>query len=619
MAGPLQCWGSTMNRFFASRNLPNRVSCVLILLAFVVFLRFPGTLSAQEIPLNVTYVCGGERVYVYGCDIRDLSDNAWCSMGHPDKLKDGMETYTNTTRGALKKLLPTCAQPSAAEVSKRKALDKKFQDLRDADQKRADDAMHAADNPGVPRHAMTPNQRAIARCVTSGRVPATCTGNALVNGLNELTGNVLKSIVKDVPPGPIVFGKFEGVGKWRVEFTGRGATLTCSGLNPDAYTYSLQFKDNRALVTLNTSPKPLTLLVRGGDLAGAGPFVIDGRVITGYTGGGRSTGGAAGHYETQTTTTHQELTPLEATQYAGQSGMTQNGQTYDMASSSTQSTYVPGTIQYNPGPQPIYAPKRATCAAPALSSKNAGPGGTEAATGLLTALFNNGDQGPPTPPGIRMTGIFAASTGFSVEFFPESAVLGCGPDAARADPYTVIADGTRTAIKIEAPDRPLILEMRSDGTLDPGSPGPYQVHGRTVLNDHSDDLHFAPNEQTCNLATLRPSKTIPMSGGAAATSSNDVPNGGTLSTPNAPLGNRNPFHRLRISAHTGPTQSAGQPSLRPAALQFQRHDREIRRQHPGRHNALQVPRPRLRQSHTGLPDDHERHQGRRSLIGARRH
>ncbi|MGA8088595.1 MAG: hypothetical protein WCA10_14900 [Terracidiphilus sp.] len=224
---------------------------------------------------------------------------------------------------------------------------------------------------------------------------------------------------------------------------------------------------------------------------------------------------------------------------------------------------MPGTASYRPVSQPVYAPRRANCVAPALSSKHAVPGATETATGLLTALFNNGDQGPPTPPGVRMTGIFAASTGFSVEFFPESAVLGCGPDAARAYPYTVIADGTRTAIKIEAPDHPLILGMRSDGTLDPGSSGPYQVHGRTVLNDHSDDLHFAPNEQSCNLAPLSPSKTIPMSSGSGApmNASASGPqtgahnnNGATLSTPNAPLGN------ATLSIVSGFPATPGQPN-----------------------------------------------------------
>ena len=64
-----------------------------------------------------------------------------------------------------------------------------------------------------------------------------------------------------------------------------------------------------------------------------------------------------------------------------------------------------------------------------------------------------------------MHGIFAASTGFSVEFFPESAILGCGPDAARAYPYTVVATAGGAQIKIDAPDHPLIFAFNPDGSL----------------------------------------------------------------------------------------------------------------------------------------------------------
>ena len=31
--------------------------------------------SAQDVKLNLTYVCSGERMYVESCNIRDLSDN----------------------------------------------------------------------------------------------------------------------------------------------------------------------------------------------------------------------------------------------------------------------------------------------------------------------------------------------------------------------------------------------------------------------------------------------------------------------------------------------------------------------------------------------------------------
>jgi hypothetical protein len=189
----------------------------------------------------------------------------------------------------------------------------------------------------------------------------------------------------------------------------------------------------------------------------------------------------------------------------------------------------------------VFAPRTATCPALNLSSKGASVGAETMQTDLLKTMFG-GDKGPPTPAGIRMHGIYAAAqTGFSVQFYPESAVLGCGPDAARAYPYTVVADGAASYIKIDAPDHPLHLAFKADGSLDPGT-GAYQVHGRIATGqDDNDNFTFAPNEQTCNLAELAPSDQIPSGGGTAATmvASSAGPNngGGSLSTPAAPLGN----------------------------------------------------------------------------------
>jgi hypothetical protein len=198
-------------------------------------------------------------------------------------------------------------------------------------------------------------------------------------------------------------------------------------------------------------------------------------------------------------------------------------------------------------------------------------------TDLLKSLFNDGDKGPPTPPGIRMHGIYAAATGFSVQFFPESVILGCGPDSARAYPYTVVADGTKAGIKIDAPDHPLTLGFAPNNSLDPGS-GPYQVHGRIVIGQNDNgDFTFAPLEQTCNLAVLAASKIIPSGGGVAATiassaspataSSAGTPatpacaNGpATLSTPAAPLGNATLSIVSGFPAQPGvPNPLAGRP------------------------------------------------------------
>ena len=89
-------------------------------------------------------------------------------------------------------------------------------------------------------------------------------------------------------------------------------------------------------------------------------------------------------------------------------------------------------------------------------------------------------------------------------------------------------------IKVDAPDHPLMLAFGPNGSLDPGS-GPYLVHGRIVTGQNdNDDFTFAPMEQTCNLAMLAPSKSIPSAGGAATAAPTT---GGGLSTPAAPLGN----------------------------------------------------------------------------------
>ncbi len=173
-------------------------------------------------------------------------------------------------------------------------------------------------------------------------------------------------------------------------------------------------------------------------------------------------------------------------------------------------------------------------------------------TNLLKTAFG-GDKGPPTPPGIRMKGLFAASTGFSAEFFPESVILGCGPDSARAYPYTVRSEGGHGIIKVDAPDHPLTLTWRTDGSIDAGS-GPYQVHGRTIISQTDDgDFTFTPFERTCELAVLTPAKAIPMNGGSAASAPGSMTAGGSPSSPAGPA-------NATLSIVSGLAPQPGQPN-----------------------------------------------------------
>jgi hypothetical protein len=478
----------------------------------------PATLaSAQDIKLNVTYVCNGERIYVENCNIRDLSDTSTCMVAHPDKpLHNGFLVYTYETRGALKKLFPTCTQPTAQEIAKADAFQKKQQEIYNANVARANPpppttaqapANQSAMNASVPAPPKNAEERALRRCVSSGRPPSTCTGNSLLGAFGQMISQVLPGANKEPEPGPNMAGVFQGAGSWRLDFIDNGVLVNCSFLSPNQMNYTLDLKNGRTMLTIDTTPKPLVLAVHAdGTITGPGPVTIDGVIAAGYVSGA----------------------PSNATQ------KDQFGNLYDSSGNRVSGNASAGYTRF--------APKRATCPALNLSSKGAGVGIQTMETNLLKTAFG-GDKGPPTPTGIRMHGIFAASTGFSVQFFPESATLGCGPDAARAYPYSVVAGPSGAVVKIDVPDHPLNLVFRPDGSLDPGSTGAYQVHGRIVTGqDDNDNFTFAPMELTCNLAVLSASKQIPSNGGTAAmlTASGAAPgaaNGGGLSTPAAPLGN----------------------------------------------------------------------------------
>lgn len=523
---------------------PLRPLVALLLLAFSL------SAAAQDVPIGVTFVCNDARLFIENCNIRDTSDTSRCMVGHPDTvLPNGLMKYTYETRGDLKKLLPTCKQPSAQQPAQAKAFQQKQQDLYNANVAKANQQMAAVEQQqaqqaaalgGPPPPPSDPQTRAMYRCVTAGRLPASCTGNALLGQLTSMIGSMTSKLMggedevaKAGPDsGPEMAGVFVGAGNWRIDFVTDGVLVNCAFLSPDGHRYKMNFRNSEVLVTLDTTPRPITLTVhRDNTITAPGPVTIDGVIAGGSSGGGYS----AGHLETQQVTTHQQMSALEAQTHAGESGLSNTGEgTYDLATTTTKSTYVPGTYS---APQTTFVPKRATCPALNLSTKGATVGIETMQTDLLKTMFG-GDKGAPTPPGIRMRGIYAATTGFSVQFFPESVVLGCGPDAARAYPYSVAAEGSNAVINVNAPDHPLKLVLRSDGSLDPGSSDAYQVHGRFIAGENGNgDNVFGPLERSCSLAVMRPSKTIPANGGTTASVRTVAGNPASLSTPDHVLGN----------------------------------------------------------------------------------
>ncbi len=482
-------------------------------------------LAQDVIKLNVTYVCTGERLYVESCNIRDTSPASTCMIAHPDRPQhNGFMAYTSETRATLKQLLPTCTQPTAQQIAALQAFQKRQQAALAAETAKYNGQPNpsAAPSPSASAQQSSlspdqipppkdPEERQMRRCVSSGRLPSSCTGNSLLGAFSGMISSTLSGLTGQPDPnapnakpdaGPDMSGVFQGADNWRLDFIDGGVLVNCASLSPNQESYSLSLANNRATLTIKTNPRPLVLTVHpDGTITGPpGPVTIDGVYAAGYV------DGAVGSGATQ---------------------KDQYGNLYDAAGNRVAGNANAGHTNF--------ASRTATCPAISLTSKGAGTGIQTMQTNLLKSAFG-GDTGPATPPGIRMHGIFAApSTGFSAQFFPESAVLGCGPDAARAYPYTVIADGTRSVVSVAAPDKPLLLAFRADGSLDPGS-GPYQVHGRIVTGqDANDDFTFAPMERTCNLAALTPAKTIPTAAGSAGVALATASAG--LSTPDKPLGN----------------------------------------------------------------------------------
>jgi hypothetical protein len=298
---------------------------------------------------------------------------------------------------------------------------------------------------------MGPEAREMRRCVTAGRVFAVCVGHGLMNSLlpnlNGMLSAALPSMVGKEVTGPQMAGVFTGSG-WRMEFTDATVALSCQDMIADSHAYKISFENNRAVLDIANAGTDVVLNVDGDRLAGSGPIAVQGRIYLGE---------------------HYGFDPI--------SGQNANIRQYQQVTRNC--------------PQPVLT-----------KNSSAGMVGTE--QNILVSMFNDGEAGPPTPAGLRMHGIYAAGSGFSAEFFPESVILGCGPDVARAYPYSVLADGKQAQVKVDAPSHPLTLAIKPNNVLDPGS-GPYQVEGRKITGqDANGDYTFAPLNATCKLAPLSP-------------------------------------------------------------------------------------------------------------------
>ncbi len=471
-------------------------------LAAFFLLLFTSALFASDVQMNAVFVCNGERLIVESCNMRDTSDTSTCMVGHPDQIKpNGLMAYTNETRGALKKLLPTCKQPTAEQIAKANNFQRRQAEQMAANTKKANDELDANEAKVqatiTGKSAQSDKDREANRCIASGRAQSLCMGNQLGDLFGSAVNMLMPGMVKPPEPGISLSGSYTGKGRWRINFNDDVAQTECGTLSSQPRDYRIDIKNGAAVVTIESDPKPIVLTLKpDGTMVGTGPLTVKGYIITSSGGGGSTT--TAGHMESHTTTTTHEYTPMQAAEGTIQQDSTlqRNGQTYTTTSTSTSNTYVPGTTTYS-GPKLNYNPKTESCMQPVLASQGVvADNGQDAASKLL---FGS-KPAAPAPAGLRMRGNYVGADGFSVEFYPESAVVGCG-QAARAYPYVVKANGSQAVVKIDDPEHPLLLAIKADGELDPGQ-GRYEVHGRTITGRQGDNFTFAPLNATCNLVTV---------------------------------------------------------------------------------------------------------------------
>ena len=478
-----------MSRFRISGRTLSAPSVALLPYLLLTSLALLGRLSASaqapasDIPIGVTYICNGEHIYIENCNIRDMSDNANCMVAHPDSLHQSDEfLHLHQSRRAQKTASHLHSSPRPNKSPPQRPSSKSSRTLYNANVQKAEQPAECRNRSCPARSgAATPRKLLrlkILKSAKSGAASALADSPPAAPAINssallaQMLSSVLPGADKQPAPGPNMAGVFQGAGNWRLDFIDGGVLVNCASLSPNQEAYT-RIRGNAPRSSSTPHPSRSVLTFRpDGSITGPGPVTIDGVVASGY---------------------------VERRRWNGATQQDQYGNLYDSAGNR-----VPGNA--NAG-HTVFAPRRATCPALSLSSKGAGVGIQTMQTDLLKTVFG-GDKGPPTPPGIRMHGIFAASTGFSFEFFPESVILGCGPDSARAYPYTVVATAGGV-VKIDAPDHPLNLAFRPMDRSTRTS-GPYQVHGRIVTGqDDNDDFTFAPMEQTCNLAALAPSKPFP--------------------------------------------------------------------------------------------------------------
>jgi hypothetical protein len=485
-----------------------------------------GVAVAQDVQTGVMFVCNGERLEIESCNMQNVSDTSSCLVAHPDRpLHNGFTAYTNETRGNLKKLLPTCQQPSAAAVARAQAFAKKQNDTQDAALKKNLALMDAPPRgPAGPASAQDAKSQRdkvrLARCLSTGRSQGQCAGSEFgkaFEGVFAFAGSMLG--VAPPEPGIYLNGIYEGKGGWNIGFAPDNAAMQCSDLVTSGHPYKIEFKGTQVSVKVENKPDPLVLTYRDNKLYGPAPVQVAGNIVVGHTNGsgggdyGSSSSGSS-MPQSHTETTTREIGSLEADAYvrSGGSGgnLQQSGPGYTLSETTTTTDYsshpAPAAPIYS-GPTVITAPRTRTCPAPALvTTKNAPSQDMGNALSGLAGMFGMDDEGKksaPAPTGLRMFGEFAGPGSADIDFHDDAAIVACGEIAAEY-PYAIDLSGSQPVLRLASAGKPSIsLTFGPDRTL-VGS-GQLQITGRFVSGaDRDGNISYGQRSISCPLGTLTP-------------------------------------------------------------------------------------------------------------------
>jgi hypothetical protein len=313
-------------------------------------------------------------------------------------------------------------------------------------------------------------QRALRRCMEAGLNEPQCLSEGIGKSFKDtfLGGMDIPFLSTPKVSGLRMGGAFPKSGTTGIDlkFYAEQVVVTCQDLVPEAHQYSVAVRDGQAVITIQTTPRPLLVTVRpDGRLAGPAAVDIDGKVQTGTQMGTR--------------------------------------------------TWSDGRTE--PISRPIYEPRTRRCGAALLTTSGPSPDPVTmntAGTMIVGLFMGPGGNKPPQPsePGLRLAGEYGTQAGFDLEFRAEGVIVGCR-EAAILRQYKVAASPNGVLVTVQHSPVPFTLTLGSDGRLT-GS-GTVRVDGRQVSNVVDGKVTYVPRSASCAVGILPPY--------TSATSANSAP------------------------------------------------------------------------------------------------